>query len=260
MAELSRTPERSEGTVGNVESPPPSRRHDEPRSSRPLRLVDERPREVMPSHPPSEPRPMVGRPGADAGPDRPAARVQLIAVLLLLLVLVVVPLYLWRRPRAVSEEADAAIAAASAAPALVATPVAEADAGARSKDGVTLGETKVLACHDPGAKRTAPSACDRLAGFEAALAKAVLDNTTCLPPNTAAGAITYVADVSYGRKHAPVRLSYAREATSVPSKAAAACASEVKKSLTNVALDPTHAHARYEIEIAASYPGGAHTR
>ena len=244
-----------------AESTPPSRSRndsgDEPRSSRPLRLVDERPREIMPSHPPSEPRPIVGRPGADAGPDRPAARVQLIAVLLLLLVLVVVPLYLWRRPRAVSEEADAAVANATAsaaqpAPAVVTGP----DAGPRSKDGVTLGDTKVVGCHDPGPKRTPPSACDRLSGFEAAFAKAILDNAACLPPNTAAGAITYVADVSYGRRHNPVRITTAHEATSVPTKAAATCATDVKKSLANVALDATHAHARYEIEISASYPGG----
>src|SRR5690242_18970459 len=73
--------------------------------SRPLRLIDP-PRASSPSlsgatHPLSEPRPIPGRPGADAGPDRASlvqGRVQLIAALLLLLVLVVVPLYLWRRP------------------------------------------------------------------------------------------------------------------------------------------------------------------
>ena len=248
-----------------AESPPPSRSRndsgDEPRSSRPLRLVDERAREVMPSHPPSEPRPIAGRPGADGGPERPAARVQLIVVLLLLLVLVVVPLYLWRRPRAASEEADAAVATASALPALAAAPVvaagADPDAGVRSKDGVTLGETKVASCHDPGPRRTPTAECDRLAGFEGAFAKAILDNAACLPPNTAAGAITYVADVSYGRRHNPVRVTYAHEATSVPTKAAAACAVDVRKALSNVALDAKHAHARYQIEVAASYAGGA---
>lgn len=245
-----------------AESTPPSRSRndsgDEPRSSRPLRLVDERPRDVMPSHPPSEPRPIPGRPGADAGPDRPAARVQLIVVLLLLLVLVVVPLYLWRRPRAVNEEADAAVATASAQAVASAAPVTgpDADAGVRSKDGVTLGETKVVGCHDPGPRRTPQAECDRLTGFEAAFARAILDNAACLPPNTAAGAITYIADVSYGRRHNPIRVTYAHEATSVPTRAAAACAVDVKKALVNTPLDGKHAHSRYEIEIAASYAGG----
>src|SRR5437879_12999101 len=77
-------------------------------SRRSLRLIDA-PRASQPSLSggPSEPRPIVGRPGADAGPDRlnpVQGRVQLIAALLLLLVLVVVPLYLWRRPRATANE------------------------------------------------------------------------------------------------------------------------------------------------------------
>jgi hypothetical protein len=152
----------------------------------------------------------------------------------------------------VSEDADAAAATPSAqvatAPATAPPPTSP-----RSKDGVTLGDTKVIGCHDPGPKRTPASECDHLAGFDTAFAHAILDNAACLPQGTAAGAITYVADVSYGRHHNPVRVTYTRDATSVPSKAASTCATAVKKALGAVALDANHGHARYEIEIAASY-------
>src|SRR5947208_1746192 len=92
-------------------------------SRRSLRLIDA-PRASQPSGsafgsgPPSEPRPIASRPGADAGPERTnpvQGRVQLIAALLLLLVLVVVPLYLWRRPRATANETQTNAAQLSSA-------------------------------------------------------------------------------------------------------------------------------------------------
>jgi hypothetical protein len=201
------------------------------------------------SHPPSEPRPIPGRPGADAGPDRPA-RVQLIAALLLLLVLVVVPLYLWRRPRAAqNEEPKPAPSALAATP----TSTATAEPPPHAKNGVTVADAKVIGCHDPGSKRTPSDQCDSLPSFAAAFSKAILDASSCAPQGTPAGEIAFVADASFGRHRAPVRIHHRREDTTMPAKVVSACVAEVRKSLASTSLDSTHAHARYEIEIDATY-------
>ncbi len=229
-----------------------SSRESQPR--RPLRLIDQGIRASQPSHPPSEPRPIPGRPGADASPDRPA-RIQLIAALLLLLVLVVVPLYLWRRPRAAATEESAknaaALALASAQVADTASP--PPDPTVHAKDGVTVADAKVTACHDPGSKRTAPGACDRLPTFESAIAKAVLDSAACVPPGTPPGTIAFRVDVSYARHKNPIRVLLARDRTTMSGKIATACATDVKKALSTSSLDQTHAHARYDLTIDATY-------
>lgn len=222
-----------------------------PSARRPLRLLDAPMRLSAPSHPPSEPRPLPGRPGADAGPDRPA-RVQLIAALLLLLVIVVVPLYLWRRPRAASpDEAKAQASAVASAAAFTATPSAEP--APRARDGVTLAPAKILGCHDPGPKRTPADQCDRLPAFEAAFAKAILDSSGCVASGTPAGAIAFSVDVSYGRRHSPVRVHHRSADTTLPRKAVSACVADVRKALSASAMDTTHAHSRYELEIDATY-------
>jgi hypothetical protein len=238
----------------------PSARESQAR--RPLRLIDQGATPSRPSlasgsayGPPSEPRPIPGRPGADASPDRPA-RVQLIAALLLLLVLVVVPLYLWRRPRAAATEETAKNAAALAlASAQVADTVAPAptDTAAHVKDGVTISDTTIAGCHDTGSRRTAATACDRLPELEAAIGKAVLDNAACVAPGTPAATIAFKVDASYARHKSPIHVTYVRGRTTMASKIAASCAAEVKKSLAMIALDPTHAHARYELTIDATY-------
>ncbi len=207
----------------------------------------------MPSHPPSEPRPIPGRPGADASNDRPA-RVQLIAALLLLLVLVVVPLYLWRRPRAAATEDNKNAAALALASAQIAdtatTPVV--DPKLHSRDGVTVTDAKILGCHDAGSKRTAPGACDRVPTFEAAIAKAVLDSAACVPQGTA-GAISFHVDASYARHKNPIRVTYAHEATTLAPKIASACAADVKKALSPSSFDQAHAHTKYDLAIDATY-------
>ncbi len=223
--------------------------------SRPLRLIDAPARASQPSlsgardaHPPSEPRPIPGRPGADAGPDRPA-RVQLIAALLLLLVLVVVPLYLWRRPRAASNDETKPVASA-----LVATATATASAEPpRTKNGVTVGDAKVIGCHDRGSKRTPADQCDHLPAVEGAFSKAILDASSCVSQGTPAGEIAFVLDASYARHKSPMRVRHGREDTTLPAKAVAECVAEVRKSLASISLDGAHAHARYEIEIDATY-------
>ena len=226
----------------------------------PLRLIDPASRAANrssePSHPPSEPRPVAGKPGADAGADRPI-RAQLIAALLLLLVLVVVPLYLWRRPRAAATE-EAPASTTSAAPATSAAaepPPAAAEPKVHTKDGVTVSDAKILACHDRGPKHTAPADCDRLPALEQAVVKAVLDASGCVPSDTPAGTIAFVVDASYGRHKAPLRISHARESTTIPPHIATGCVADVKKALANVALDGSHTHARYELEVDATYAG-----
>ncbi len=250
-----------------AESTPPSRSRLEDQDdapvrdgtrSRPLRLIDhaphsERMRASQPSHPPSEPRPIPGRPGADAGSDRPA-RVQLIAALLLLLVLVVVPLYLWRRPRAVVET-EAPNASASVAAATITSDEVARVEKVHTKDGVTVTDAKVIGCHDRGSKRTAPSSCDHLPGLEAALSKAVLDAASCAPAGTPAGAIAFVVDASYGRHKSPMKVTQGRDGTTMPPKVVAACLAEVKRVLASAPLDQTHAHARYRLEVDATYAG-----
>jgi len=246
-----------------ADSTPPSRsRIDDSESSpvssrearRPLRLIDHPMRPSSPSHPPSEPRPIAGRPGADASPDRPA-RVQLIAALLLLLVLVVVPLYLWRRPRAAAtEEAQKTAAALALASAQVeAPPAPPPDPIVHTKDGVTVADAKVVSCHDPGSRKTAPGACDRIPNFEAAIGKAVLDAAACVPAGTPVGSIGFRIDASYARHKNRVRVTIAHDRTTIAAKLAASCASDVKKALAAIELDQAHAHTRYELTLDATY-------
>lgn len=229
-----------------------------PSARRPLRLIDTPMRTSQPSfsgigradaHPPSEPRPLPGRPGADAGPDRPA-RVQLIAALLLLLVLVVVPLYLWRRPRAATTD-ETKSAPSALAPVVTGTPTVEPPV--HTKNGVTVSDAKVIGCHDPGSKRTPADQCDHLPGLEAAISKAILDASGCVPEGTPAGEIAFVVDASYARRHNPVRVRHHRDDTTLGSKAVAACVADVKKALASTSLDQAHAHARYDIEVDATY-------
>lgn len=205
----------------------------------------------MPSHPPSEPRPIPGRPGADASPDRPA-RVQLIAALLLLLVLVVVPLYLWRRPRAAAPEDNKNAAALALASAQIVDTTPTADPKLHSRDGATVTDAKIAGCHDSGSKRTSPGACDHVPTFEAALAKAVLDSATCVPQGSS-GVISFHVDASYARHKNPIRVTYAHEGTTLAAKIASACAADVKKALSPSSFDQAHAHARYELTIDATY-------
>lgn len=248
-------PSRSRSTVESADDSfddVPRARESQPR--RPLRLIDQPIRPSSPSHPPSEPRPIPGRPGADASNDRPA-RVQLIAALLLLLVLVVVPLYLWRRPRAAATDEGknaAALALASAQIADTAAATPSADPKLHSRDGVTVSDSKILGCHDAGSKRTAPGACDRVPTFEAAIAKAVLDSAACVPQGTA-GAISFHVDASYARHKNPIRVTYTHEATTLAPKIASACAADVKKALSSSSFDQAHAHTKYEIAIDATY-------
>jgi hypothetical protein len=222
-----------------------------------------------PSHPPADPKPSILRSTPETGDaglrnaDAPV-RIQLFVALLLGLVLVATGLYLWRRPRSGPEPAAAA-ATADAAPATQAlvgdagvgsVVAAQAEAGAAASS-LSLSDAKVLGCHDKGTKKTAPEDCDHLPPIEDALNKAVSDSAACVPAAAGGGTIDYVVDVSFSRKKNAVKLSLPKGTRSMKNaKAVAACKSAVTRGLHDVTVDGvTHAHARYEIGITATYPG-----
>jgi hypothetical protein len=197
----------------------------------------------------SEPRLAATRPIDESG-DR-APRVQLVAALLLLLVLVVVPLYLWRRPRATDGEGPAATGSSTP----VSVPIAAGgDAGASGDGGdpgVTVGEVKMLECHDPGSKKTAPADCDRLPLFEHAVTDAIRAEASC---GTGAGEVLWVVDVSTLRKKTPVLVTVTKDGHALKSgKVATDCTTALKRALAGAVVDKTHAHARYKMEVTASY-------
>lgn len=201
--------------------------------------------------PPSEPRPSrASLSSLDAAIERPA-RLQMIVALMLGLVLVAIPLYLWRRPRAESIAVARANADAGAMSTLTTTPPAPVDVEPKP----TLSDPRVLACMDPGPKKTPPDQCDRLTDVEKAFAKAIEESMSCVPKDAGGGTIQYVADVSFKRK--TIGVVAPKEGRSMENgKIAGACASAVKAKLHAVSLDAvTHAHARYKISITATYPG-----
>ena len=114
----------------------------------------------------------------------------------------------------------------------------------------------MLECHDPGPKHTAAADCDRLPSFEHALTEAILENAACAVGG-GGGDVVWVVDASFQRKKTPIQLAAAREGRTLKNpKVLATCLAAVRKSLTNVQLelsDKTHAHARYKLEVTATY-------
>jgi hypothetical protein len=230
-----------------------------------------------PSHPPSEPQPPLVRSLGDAAgalADRPV-RIQLFVAALLGLVLVATGLYLWRRPQSGLEAAEGGAASATSAAAMTSsTDVLLADAGIAAAvaaqlhpdagvvNGVAISDARVVGCHDKGSKKTAASDCDHLPPVEQALAKAIGDAATCAPSAAGGGSLEYLVDVSFNRKHNPVKLSIPKDGGSMKSaKALVTCKSAVAKGIVDVPLDAvTHEHQRYEIAITATYPSGGPAR
>jgi hypothetical protein len=199
--------------------------------------------------PPSEPK--ISRASfdaLDAQVDRPA-RLQMIVALILGLVLVAIPLYLWRRPRAESISVSTGAADSGVLPAVTAaTPVT-------MDDKLVIGEAKILSCHDPGSKKTAPEQCDHVAELEKAFAKAIEDSSSCVPREAGGGTIIYVADVGFKKKSFTMQTPKEGRTLKNP-KVAGACEKAVKTKLSSLALDTLkHEHARYRVSITATYPG-----
>ncbi len=199
------------------------------------------------SIPPSEPRASRGSLAPlDPGADRPA-RLQLVVALLLGVVLVAIPLYLWRRPRAHAVPVGA-LGEAEPRSVVLAPP-------SPPEKTVTLSDPRNLLCQDLGIKKTAPSQCDHLSVVEKAFATAIEESADCLPKDAGGGTIRYVANISFKRKSIDVAPS--KEGSTVKKAAAlAVCQSAVRSRLRALSLDSVaHAHARYKIEITATYVG-----
>jgi hypothetical protein len=186
--------------------------------------------------------------------DRPA-RLQILAAVLLGLVLIGIPLYLWRRPRSVTppvaaEDAQVDGGVLDAAPNTVVITEVDAATG-----GLTLGDARVLECHDPGGKRTPPEQCDHVAAFEKALAAAIQQAKDCVPKSSGGGIVAYVADVSFVRKR-PVSLSLPRDGRSIRNtKVIQGCGAAVRRTLSELSLEGmAHQHARYKVSISVTYP------
>jgi len=205
----------------------------------------------VPSHPPSEPRPRTAATLADGAHDRPA-RAQLIALVVLGFVLVAVPLYLWRRPRMVPP--PAADEATSASLSDLPQAATKTDAGADS-GFLRLSEPVVLECHDPGPKKTQSDQCGHLPELEKSFARAIGDSATCVPTSARPATLVFVADVSYGRpKNRAILVSLGKGGSIKNARVASGCESSVEQSLKSAPLDGEHSHARYKIQITATYP------
>jgi hypothetical protein len=207
------------------------------------------------SRPPADPR-LPPRPADATGQigayERPA-RWQTIAAVALGVVLVAVPLYLWRRPRSVAEPVvrdDAAEVAVADVPD-AATP--DDEAGARA---LALGDPRILECKDPGSAKTPPERCDHLGPFEKGFAQAIVEAHDCVPAAPSGATITYVADVAFTHRKAPVTVSAPKDGRSVRNyKVVEACVATVRRGLSAVPIDGlVHAHARYRIAVTATYP------
>jgi hypothetical protein len=199
--------------------------------------------------PPSEPRSSrASFEALDAQVDRPA-RLQMIVALILGLVLVAIPLYLWRRPRAESIAVNTATPDAGVLPAVTAATTTTAD------EKLVIGDAKILSCHDPGPKKTAPEHCDHVAELEKAFAKAIEESASCASRDAGGGTIIYVADVTFKKK--TVVMSTPKEGRTLKSpRVAGACEKTVKAKLSSMPFDSMkHEHARYKVSIAATYPG-----
>lgn len=202
------------------------------------------------SVPPSEPRSSRGSfEGLDAHLDRPI-RLQMIVAGILVLVLFVVPLYLWRRPRA---EAITVTTGTSVDAGVL--PAVTAAATSVVEEKLVLGEPKILACHDPGPKKTLPEQCDHVVELEKAFAAAITENAACVPRDAGGGSVIYVADVLFKKKI--VAVSTPKEGRTLKNaKVTSACEKVVRTKLAAAPLDAMkHEHMRYHLSITATYPG-----
>jgi hypothetical protein len=187
-----------------------------------------------------------------AAADR-SARAQLAAALIAGLVLLAGGLYLWRRPRGPADTLTAEAASASLALGVddAGELIGTADAGNTAP--VVLSDARILACHDPGPRKTPADQCDHVAPIEKALANAVEQAATCVPESVGAGTIEYVADVSFLRHKVSVILPHAGRSVR-DRKVLSACATAVRSAMVTVGLGGIdHQHARYKISVTATY-------
>jgi hypothetical protein len=184
----------------------------------------------------------------------PPVRLQMMAVVLLAIVVVAVPLYLWRRPRSVAE--PVALEGGAPAAALLTDPYTTVEADASSAPAIQLGDARVLECRDSSSKKIPSEQCDPLPAFTKTFAEAVRAAGECISQSAGPGTITYVADVGFSRRRAPVTVALPRDGRSYRgTKAVAGCAAAVRAGVSGVSIEAIpHAHARYKIALVATYP------
>lgn len=203
-------------------------------------------------HPPSDPRSVNARGGGvvRAVPD-PSLRAQFATALIAGVLLVASGLFLWRRPHPPAAGSTAEGAAAPSCSADEGPPIATPPPATLAP--IALSGARILACQDPGPKKTPADQCDRLATIEKALASAVEQSSACVPDSLSGNTIEYVADVSFSRRKVNVLLPRAGRSLR-DRKVLAACATAVKDALVSVALEGIdHHHARYKIALTATY-------
>jgi hypothetical protein len=178
----------------------------------------------------------------------------MLAVVLLAVVLVALPLYLWRRPRSIADPVAGDGGTQDAA--LVGRPFESIEVDASSALALRLGDARVIECRDSGSKRVPSEQCDALPSFAKGFAEAILAAKDCIPKGVGPGSITYVADVGFSRRRAPVTVALPRDGRSYRgAKVVAACAAAVRAGVSAVPIEAIpHAHARYKIALVATYP------
>jgi len=179
----------------------------------------------------------------------------MIAVVLLGLLLVAVPLYLWRRPRAVPD-VPAGDAGALDGDLLDAAFVVPDDLDAAPDSGLRFGDPRVIECRDPGSKKTPTEQCDALPAFTKSFTAAIVAAKECLPATAGPGTITYVAEVSFSKHHAPVTVSLPKDGRSYKGmKLIGGCAAAVRSAASGLSLEGLpHAHTHYKIAVTVTYP------
>jgi hypothetical protein len=176
-------------------------------------------------------------------------------VVLLGVLLVAAPLYLWRRPRSGAEAAtaDASLSEGDGQSSAFGAPPDDFDASPPS--GVRLSEPRVLECRDQGSRKRPSEQCGSLPVFTKTFADAIVAAKDCMSSSAGPGSITYVADVSFSRRRAPVTVSLPKDGRSYKGqKPVASCAAAVRAAMSGVSLEGMpHDHVRYKLAIVATY-------
>jgi len=173
-----------------------------------------------------------------------------------LLVLVALPIYLFRRPKPIGPapfDAGARTPPFDAGALVDAGPANVADAAAPRR--LALSEPKVIRCVARSGGRVTLDRCDHVGALEDALLRAIRENTACAPVAALPFTVSYVLSVDFERNKLHV---WAGRSGTLKKRNAGDLIRCVEHAIGQpdlVALP--HQHARYEINVIASYPGAA---
>jgi hypothetical protein len=175
-----------------------------------------------------------------------------------MLLLMALPIYLWRRPKPMAvprleevarAEVDRGGSVVGPGPGAGAA-VAVADAGAGKK--LMLLEPRVVRCFHQGGGRVSGERCDSPAPFQDMLARAIRDNLPCAPPTASSYTVSFVLSVDFERKSTHL---WAGRSGSLKKRNAADLIRCIEHAIAPPDWGTTHQHAKYDINIVASYPG-----